>query len=984
MTSIACNNTLVTKETIKNRDRINEAISYFNSKKLTTQIYGKIGSLEDNSPATRALETFLKDQDEGLVLDESFGLKDSQIRRLKLRIDEHERQMNKPLGYLESIIKIPAAVMRKTPFAKDFYQNLDVMKNYERNKMLVQATALKSVTRSFRLAYQEAGFKTGYYTIDTFKKIAKLENEAKLTDDPQTLKEISKDLNQIIKADEGALIRDYNTLISMTDAEFKKAKKEGIRGQKYGADVEKKAGRFGQGYSPHILDAVEQSRLYLNDMGNVNKNALRIMRDAVWVKVSGKTYADNKGATIYNPTLKSLDKSVNEAIKRIEIGMKQGGYFPQIAVSEVMHLKAKFNKILNAKSVTNMSQLTAEISRDMDSMIQLNPPSNIKARNELVQRRWAENPLFVLEQYGAQAIQFNKLNSIALEYEKILKILNHPNLQKGGPKYLEGLADFIHDEYTLATKGLQNRPEWLNDTVRTIRMAETMKAMGLGITGAIRNVAAVQFFFTNMGLSTIARTKDLYKNGVIPSSKMPGGQLAYSSLVERVGKIQGFEFADIGLELVAEGILTKEGAEKLDFRFNDQTGQIEAKNKRSTTWQNFEKIANMGVSKSLLFHRWGENFSRKYMFRSAFIEALEKYRSNPEYWVKNGGDRLDLDNPMANKLIKDAANVALFAVNKFAGEYALHAKSRVLTGHPGKTNINGEVINKAEVNVTAATSLATGLLHYPMFFMDMQYNMIKGGVYSAMAKQWDSPEIKYIAKYAAVFTFIQGLSVLLNTDFNRIAENDTIEKMKSLYANIQGPDPDQVNPDGTLKDNAKGLYGLINEVTGPSVDDMFFLLMHNGVMNLPDSELGRIAFGYDRYLETQNAEAKDRAFWNKLGTFSGFMANKALPAIRNARGWDITRHAFAAYPSEFTRNSRDWIGEEKELMGIKIPGIPLFKRKKKRLLSTRLNYLGSLKTDGTKVKRDKYRSPLEEWRLSLEKKKKNYSLKGFKMSTDQG
>ena len=176
----------------------------------------------------------------------------------------------------------------------------------------------------------------------------------------------------------------------------------------------------------------------------------------------------------------------------------------------------------------------------------------------------------------------------------------------------------------------------------------------------------------------------------------------------------------------------------------------------------------------------------------------------------------------------------------------------------------------------------------------------------------------------------------------KVFDFSSIEKMKSLYANIQGPDPDQGNPDGTLKDNAKGLYGLINEVTGPSVDDMFFLLMHNGVMNLPDSELGRIAFGYDRYLETQNAEAKDRAFWNKLGTFSGFMANKALPAIRNARGWDITRHAFAAYPSEFTRNSRDWIGEEKELMGIKIPGIPLFKRKKKRLLSTRLKYMITL------------------------------------------
>ena len=529
MASIACNNNIVTQETLENRNRIQEAVDYFNKQKLTTEIYGRIDSMEDNSPATRALESFLRDQDQGLVLDESFQLKDSQVRRLKVRLDEHEARMKKPLGYLESIIKIPAATMRKTPFAKDFYEKLDIMKNFERNKMLVQATSLKSVTRSFRLAYQEAGLKTGFYTIDAFKRIAKLENKANLSDDPDVLKKISKDLNEIIKGDDGALIRDYNTLIAMTDSDFKKAKKEGIRGQKYGDKVERDAGRFGKAYSTHVLDAVEQSRIYLNDMGNVNKNALRILRDAVWVKVSGKTYADNKAVTIYNPALKSLNRSIKDAILRVETGMKQGGYFPQIAVSEIMQLKSKFNEILNSSSNTNMTQLTSDIAREMDSMIQINPPSNIKARNDLVQRRWAENPLFVLEQYGAQAIQFNKLNSIALEYEKVLKVLNHHNLKQGGAKYLEGLADFIHDEYTIATKGLQNRPEWLNKTVRTIRMGETIKAMGLGLTGSIRNVASAQFFFTNMGLSTIRRTKNLYKNGLIPSSKMPGGQLAYSS-----------------------------------------------------------------------------------------------------------------------------------------------------------------------------------------------------------------------------------------------------------------------------------------------------------------------------------------------------------------------------------------------------------------------------------------------------------------------
>ena len=36
-----------------------------------------------------------------------------------------------------------------------------------------------------------------------------------------------------------------------------------------------------------------------------------------------------------------------------------------------------------------------------------------------------------------------------------------------------------------------------------------------------------------------------------------------------------------------------------------------------------------------------------------------------------------------------------------------------------------------------------------------------------------------------------------------------------------------------------------------------------------------------------------------------------------------------------------------------------------------------MKTDGSNIKKDKYRSPLEQWRLSLEKKRDNLRLKGL-------
>ena len=77
---------------------------------------------------------------------------------------------------------------------------------------------------------------------------------------------------------------------------------------------------------------------------------------------------------------------------------------------------------------------------------------------------------------------------------------------------------------------------------------------------------------------------------------------------------------------------------------------------------------------------------------------------------------------------------------------------------------------------------------------------------------------------------------------------------------------------------------------------------------MPDSFLGRVAMGYDNYLEAENASQKDRAFWNRLGTFAGFMGNKIVPAIVDGRGaTDVFRHTFALYPSRFTKGAREYI-----------------------------------------------------------------------------
>jgi len=910
---------VVSGEILSHRERLDDLVEHFNSKKLTTEIFGKIKSLEQDDIAIRALRDFIRDTNESLDLDDSFILKPSQIARVKMRIDQHERQVGKKFGYLQSLVKIPRAILEKSPITKGFYKELDLVKNFERNQMVNQSDKSRTISKSMRLAFIEEGVETGFIGIKTFNEIMKRENNQRTANDPQERMKHAAEVDEIIKSQEGRLIRDFINLMNVNNVGFQKKIKEGIADLP-GERLEAEAGRVGKAYNGNLVRAVETARSLLSDLGRVNVNALRKLRDAFWIQSTGKPYNKNKEAEVYTPYLKSFNKSIRGAIKRMEVSIKEGGYFPSVAVSEVMELKSRANKILSEENNLRIGDLIHSLARDMDTMVKLDPPANVKARNTLVERDFSKNPFFILETYGAQAIQFNKLNTIATEYQKVLKIMAKPEITA---EWVKGLGDYVHDEYTLATKGLANRPAWLNKTVRTLKVAETLKAMGFGIPGAVRNIGGAHFFLVNMGRSRIKNSLGLYNSGVYSNTSI-------KELVNAIEKEQGFGFGEIGTELVTQGLLTKEGEEKLDFRFNPSTGQIESKDTSSNTWKLFEKTQNWGVNRALVFHRIGENFTRKWMFRMGLVDALEVFRGQSDYWAKHGGQKLNAGNWKSNHLARQAANAALWSVNKFAGEYALHAKSRILTGVPGKVNVNGELINKIEVGATSLTSLGTGLLHYPMFILDMQYKQIEGALHGLGAgmwyghTQWDSPEMKYLAKYAAFFGFLQVLSVGLNTDLNRVIENDPLNRLADVKREIAGPDPEDMNDDGTLKEGARGHYGILSEFTGPLPDDLAFVLMQTGVAKMPDDEIGRILFGYDHLLESEEGEAKDRAYWNRMGTFFGFMANKTIPAIRDGRGWDILRHSFSAWPSTYTKGGRTFVNKY-------IPGT--FKEAKSRAIT---------------------------------------------------
>ena len=140
--------------------------------------------------------------------------------------------------------------------------------------------------------------------------------------------------------------------------------------------------------------------------------------------------------------------------------------------------------------------------------------------------------------------------------------------------------------------------------------------------------------------------------------------------------------------------------------------------------------------------------------------------------------------------------------------------------------------------------------------------------------------------------------MLLNTDLNNIAENDSIEKMKEAYNSI-------VNFD----DSDKITRGVVGQMFGPMPDDLRYILEVTGLKSAERSDIEQILLGNQNYGE-QYGDEKAKALWYKIGTTPGLIATKLYPSLMDGRGWDALRHLFKAYPTKTTRAANEVFMED--------------------------------------------------------------------------
>ena len=858
----------------RNKD-FEDVIKHWNSKAIIKKHLGKIGG---NKAEDVHAETYLNDVSEHLFrlpFNSDFKFSEGMVNRMKREIDNIEGNYKSgKIGVFRKYFYVPDAIANKSPVTRMFYENVNMAINYERNNMDQYLTYSKSISKHVRNALIS---ETGMSKKEVKKyqnRMQELETKILSAGTEDNTSEYYREYTDLFNQNGGKVIEDYIKLMEMDK-------------NTYSTESGK--------YSRDIRLAVEESRELLDRMGKVMLNGLERMENVVKM-----TY----DSPILPKNARNYIKRIKEARERIKVGMDRGGYLPHYVLDSVVEMNYRMRGLMEAKDVNSKNKAVETLIGRIETMI----PDQAKGRNENINNIWAKNPFFILTQYSKDVIAFNKINFIQEQYIPAMRRMQKEDVDI---EFVRDMRHFIDDTFQIATKGLMERPDWVNATVRGLMAVETLKSMGLSVTGAIRNGASAAYFFTQNGVLSAARAVGKYHSH-------------YEGTLSEIEKEQGFKFKEAGRELVAEGLIPSEGVNVSDIKYDPIRNTVSYRDKG--VLKKLDPRIDQVVGKSLMFHRFTENATRQWMFRIAWIEAYETLNGHS---VVDAAKFKDPGSANKKSIERMATRFAIKAVNTFAFEYAAHAKARAIGGTaPRSTELSADGKPKMQGKdyATAVGELAFQFMHYPMSFLNLQSKIVFGAKDALLSGQYDAPELKQALRFAGIYATVQTLSLATNLDLTNTLENDTVERLQDLAEYFTGDD-----------EKLERKRGMVNDFSGPIVGDMLYALNMFQMYKMPDNEWAKMLTGYidfygkgdvpDWVNPKKKIDTEEKYnMWNRMNVELARWRTKNIPAFRDGRGIDFLRHELGWYPRSELKEGRKTINKyAKEYLGFK-----LFKKKKKK------------------------------------------------------
>lgn len=828
-------------------------------------------------------------------IHKDFILNEGDYARLQLEMNDYNRKISgKFLNGFEDAFFVPEGISLKDPIARAFYKSLNAATNYERVNLSRGNGLQKQMTKFLKDAYVQNGLQGKLsFGIKHFEKIKELSDKLEVSDNAQLRDQHDKLLAQAIDADgvtkEGAILRQFKELMQLDNETFNSKT----------LTQKDNAGKFtDKPYDANVYNAALNGRAMLKEMGEVTINGLDYFKTAVQWRFLG---TNDPGVLKTNSRYRAIEDAIDAAKARIKSGIEKGGYLPSYVMSDMIKAKEAMNDYMNAKEalpqtarLEKLSVLEGVINKiSADSM-----PDHAKAAHPKIHQKYNENPIFIMQQYATDAVAFNKISFMQSKYLETMKKLHTAQ----DSNWVKGMRKWIDEEFQIASQGLLDRPAWVNEMVRGLMGVQVVRTMGLNLTGAVVNATGMQFGAAHLGAKAIKDAGFGYLNGVTADGK------TIRSVVDRVEKQAGFLFNDVSAELIAEGLLPAGGV-KTKTAWNHEKGRFEIDG--SDALGKLKAAGDWTIEKSLIFHRMTENWSRKWLFRTAFINKLNQY-SSQETFVKN----MEYAGATGYKAAEKKASAwALEFVNRYAFEYAIHAKPKVARGVPAHDTVGNKVITSKLV-AGAAGQATFQLLHYPMSLMQQQSRNIRGGIKALQSGQYDAPELRYLGRYFGLFAALQLGSIVTNLNLNGIMPNETLEMITDIEDSFTQP----LDPQSTKK-----TFGLVSEFTGPTVGWMKWGLLYSGIMNTDSSYLSQVLLGNVDYA---GEDEKYNSY--QLSTLYGQWSTKIGPSLEDGRGWDALRHYFRMYPGELPYPGFDITTKEARKAVGKATGIDMLKGKPKK------------------------------------------------------
>ena len=823
-----------------------------------------------DSEIGRKMFDIIVDRGTGKPANDSFtGFTEADFRRVKNELIRESRNLKNPkLSILEKNLFVRRGVMNKYAITKYINREINNAANYERTQFSTYLKANQEIMKLLKadaiMNRGESKFRLG---IKSVRDLDKLENDLtiaasnpKSPEQSAEVMRISNEMAEIFKSDGGMPLQELRMFLEGD------LKKEGNSYFKYENDGTKTK------ISNEVIQAGILSRGLLNDMGTVLINGLKQHR-----KVVRQSYLNtNDELAMLLPNgekVKRYEKLIDDQIKAVQEGVKDGNYFPHYLTESFLNIEKIMDRA-EKDSYKNIDTDLKDLSKIFTEMSnEIGTPKSALFRGDIAYENYQKNPIAVLRKYSLDAIAFNKTN-----YLKNLMFEGLRNLPKDSD-VAEGLGNYILDTYTIAEKGYQDRPSWVNKTVRTLTGVQFLSKLGFGIGTAARNTMSGMYYLQGVGNRAFVkylREYDLAKDQKIYGQE--GKEQSLADIITAVEKEQGFKFEDVASPLFTEGLVQTEGVKQKDIEIKmDADGNYKLQYKDGKNWRAFDSAMTAAAGKGAIFQRVTENFLRKHMFRYSFISKFKE--------MKEGG----LGNQAA---IQRAKNHGLDMVNKYAFEYSPSQKAPLVGGTKSGLGAVGQV--------------AFQFMHYPMSFLQLQSEVLRKSKDAVIARQWDSPDLHVPLRFAGLYLMTEFLSGILNLDLQRLMENDTVERIKTFKEGMEGKD-------------VKGRGFL-----GPTVGELFYYATLNDVIKTPDNMLAEMIVGYnDAYGMTD--EQKRARLLSSLNVQASKFITKDYPALRNGNGWDLMMHEFGLYPNSRTRELR-----KKEPFKTIMPPVPKKKKSKSK------------------------------------------------------